>query len=395
MVRSSTREVGIVLEGGGARGAYQIGAWKALVECGIHIKGVVGTSVGALNGALMVQGDLEQAIDLWENITYSTVIDVDDEIMTKLRNQVFDNVDMKHVFGQVKNFIKNNGFNIDPMKETMARIVDESAIRNKDMDFGLVTFNVSELKPMEIFLEDIEENLLNDYLLASSYLPVFKTEKLHGKYYLDGGVYNNLPVQMLIDRGYKDIIVIRIHGTGIIQPYKAMDDVMITYIEPKEKLGGILEFEQDHIANNINLGYYDALRVLNSMVGEYYFITSTEDELYYMNRFLDMPKRVVTYLIKEYGVEELSEYRNIYEFILPQLAKNLGLGDLWDYKSLYIAIYEYVAKLMNIERFESYQLDEFTEMVKSTPIVAKDLQHMRKGKKKQWSKVLIHLCKNW
>ena len=60
-----TKEYGIVLEGGGAKGAYQIGAWKALVEAGVKIKGIAGTSVGALNGALMCMGDLENAEQVW------------------------------------------------------------------------------------------------------------------------------------------------------------------------------------------------------------------------------------------------------------------------------------------------------------------------------------------
>ena len=56
-----SKEYGLVLEGGGAKGAYQIGAWKALKEAGVRIRAVAGTSVGALNGALICMGDLEQA----------------------------------------------------------------------------------------------------------------------------------------------------------------------------------------------------------------------------------------------------------------------------------------------------------------------------------------------
>ena len=55
-----TKEYGIVLEGGGARGSYQIGAWKALREAGIKIRGIAGASVGALNGALICMDDLEK-----------------------------------------------------------------------------------------------------------------------------------------------------------------------------------------------------------------------------------------------------------------------------------------------------------------------------------------------
>ena len=48
-----TREYGLVLDGGGARGAYQIGAWKALTEAGVKVSAVAGTSVGAQGGADM------------------------------------------------------------------------------------------------------------------------------------------------------------------------------------------------------------------------------------------------------------------------------------------------------------------------------------------------------
>ena len=75
----TSRSYALALEGGGAKGAYQIGAWKALREAGVKIDAVAGTSVGALNGSLIVMGDLEKAENIWENIRYSQVMDVDDD----------------------------------------------------------------------------------------------------------------------------------------------------------------------------------------------------------------------------------------------------------------------------------------------------------------------------
>ena len=69
---------GLVLEGGGGKGAYHIGAVKALQEMGIEIGGVAGVSVGALNGAMIVQGDTDRAYELWYNIDPSMVIKMDD-----------------------------------------------------------------------------------------------------------------------------------------------------------------------------------------------------------------------------------------------------------------------------------------------------------------------------
>ena len=60
-----SKEYGLVFDGGGARGAYQIGAWEALVEAGVKINAVAGTSVGALNGALVCMGDVDKAEDIW------------------------------------------------------------------------------------------------------------------------------------------------------------------------------------------------------------------------------------------------------------------------------------------------------------------------------------------
>ena len=61
-------EFTLILAGGGAKGAYQIGVWKALKELKIKINAVIGNSVGALNGAFIAQNDIDKAIRLWKNI---------------------------------------------------------------------------------------------------------------------------------------------------------------------------------------------------------------------------------------------------------------------------------------------------------------------------------------
>ena len=53
--------------------------------------------------------------------------------------------------------------------------------------------------------------------MASAYLPVFKKEKIDGKRFIDGAIYNNLPVNLLIDKGYKDLILVRTNGIGYVR----------------------------------------------------------------------------------------------------------------------------------------------------------------------------------
>ena len=69
----------LVLSGGGSRGAYEIGAWQAMEELGVKFSGVYGTSIGALNAALVAQGDVDAAIEIWENITVNQIVAVDEE----------------------------------------------------------------------------------------------------------------------------------------------------------------------------------------------------------------------------------------------------------------------------------------------------------------------------
>ena len=202
---------GLVLEGGGAKGAYQFGVWTALRELKIQIGGVVGTSIGALNGAAIIQKDYDILHELWNNLKASYVLNISDDIYEKIKKREFLDESFSEIFKEIFNAIDIDGLDVTPLKKLIANVIDEDKIRKSKMDFGLVTVSLSNLKPVEIFLEEIPEGELCDYLLASSYVPLFKKEKLHGKYYIDGWFYNNLPTNMLIEKGYKDIIEIRLN----------------------------------------------------------------------------------------------------------------------------------------------------------------------------------------
>ena len=128
-------EYGLVLEGGGAKGAYQIGAWKALKEAGIHIKGIAGTSVGALNGALIAMDDFEKAEKIWETIRYSRVMDVDDDLMEQLKTSGLKDIavlGLSELIPAAKKVLKDRGFDIGPLRSLIEEVVDEEKIRNSE-----------------------------------------------------------------------------------------------------------------------------------------------------------------------------------------------------------------------------------------------------------------------
>ena len=161
-----TREYGIVLEGGGAKGAYQIGAWKALREAGIRIKGIAGASVGSLNGALICMDDLEKAEEIWKNIEYSRVMDVSDETIKALKRKDFKALNMQEVLNSGVQFIKDGGFDVTPLKNLIAEVVgDESRIRESDRELFAVTYSVSEHRELAVDVRKGEEGSVKDMLL--------------------------------------------------------------------------------------------------------------------------------------------------------------------------------------------------------------------------------------
>lgn len=366
------REYGLVLEGGGARGAYQIGAWRALREAGIRIKGIAGTSVGALNGALICMDEFDRAEHIWETIRYSRVMDVDDALVERLKNVTFKNLsglNISEVIGTAKRILKDRGFDIAPLRQLIGEAVDEEKIRGSGRELYVVTYSLSDRQPLSVNVKEVPEGEIPDILMASAYLIGFRQERLGGKYYMDGGGINNVPVDVLAERGYKDIIVLRIYGYGVDteRRFAVPEDVNLYHVAPRQELGGILEFDRKRARRNMLLGYMDASRMLYGLEGRSYYLDAPEGEAYYFDRMMTETHQILSWLKPEeklapYG-EERSGYRLYTEEIFPRIAKELKLKEGWDYKALYLAVLEELAKQYRISRFKIYTPDSLLGLI--------------------------------
>lgn len=363
-----SKQYGIVLEGGGAKGAYQIGAWRALREAGVQIKGIAGASVGSLNGALMCMDDLGQAEYIWENISYSKVMDIDDELMAQLQHGRLRDLSLKAVADNALRVLKEGGFDIAPLRRLIAETVDEDRIRSSERELYITTFSVDERKGIVVDVKNLPDGGISDALLASAYFLAFKNEKLGGKRYMDGGGFNNVPANVLIDKGYQDIIIIRIYGLGFDteKVIQVPDGVTISHIAPKQDLGGILEFDKKKAKRNMMLGYYDAKRFLYGLAGRVYYFDAPQSEAYYFDKMMSEVELVKHYIRPELDAgefEKLEGYRTFTERIFPALAKEMKLKDGWNYKDLYLAVLEMWAKEMRVNRFQIYTPDEITQKI--------------------------------
>lgn len=363
-----TKEYGIVLEGGGARGSYQIGAWKALREAGIKIRGIAGASVGALNGALICMDDLEKAEEIWENIRYSQVINVDDDVIETVKKLDLKSLDLVKVAEDAKKILKDKGLDITPLKNLIESVVDEDKIRSSDRELYLTTYSVTDRELLVLNAKDIPDGEIGDMLLASAYFPAFRNDKLGGKRYLDGGGWNNVPINILLEHDYKDILVIRIYGLGYDseRTTEIPEDVHVTHIAPRQDLGGILEFDRTRARKNMTLGYYDAKRVLYGLEGRWYYLYAPESDVYYFERFLTEIEeftRCGLLPMPEQIPEELSGYRIYTEQVFPFLAQRMKLKKNWTYKELYLSFLEDTARSFRISRFHIYTPAELKQKI--------------------------------
>lgn len=350
---------GLALEGGGAKGAYQIGAWKALREAGIRFSAVSGTSVGALNGAMIVMDDLEKAENVWNNIHFSQVMDVDDEEMRKLMNRDIPLSELKSTLHSVADIVRNRGFDVTPLRNWVAEVVDAEKICHSDTDFFIVTYSLSDHQELELKASDLNEDELCDMLLASAYLPAFRLEKLGGKYYADGGVQDVVPIHALVENGCKDIIALRIFGFGIEKRFRIPDDVHVTTIGPTVDLGNILNFDAEQSRKNMRLGYFDAQRVLYGLYGSTYYIDRT------------MSEDTARQQLLEYIGPGDDSLRTFHEKALPQIAKSLKCEG--DYYDLLIAVLEHDAQELGIESTRIVTDMELLETILAQPEPPSDI----------------------
>jgi len=353
---------GLVLEGGGAKGSYQIGAYKALLELGIEIKGIAGTSVGAINGAMIAQGDIEKAYEIWYNMSPSKVLDIDEKYIDKILELDFNKEDFSNIMRKAKARFSNGGFDTKYIKALMKDNIDEEKLRKMQLDYGIVTVSLTDMKPMELYIEDIPKGKLNDYIMASAYFPAFKLEKIDGKMYIDGGFYDNLPIKLLQQKGYKNIIAIRLYGLGRIRKVND-ENLNITYIIPSQKLCNTLDFSNLNARKNIQMGYYDTLKVFKRLKGTKYYINPTDDEEYFMNYLLTFGEKKILKIGEILGIENISYRRMMLEHIVPRLIDLLRLDNDCTYEDIVIRLYEEAAKHCDINEFKIYDFKGLTSEV--------------------------------
>lgn len=286
-------KLGLVLAGGGAKGAYQLGVYKALLETNLwgQVEAVSGTSVGALNAFLFSTTTLEESTSIWKKIQLDDMLKIDPpHMLAKLLSlSLTKNVmDLSHGF-----FSYNDG-----LREFIRNNIDYKKIKSCNKDIFLTACSIPRLSPEYFSINKRPFDEIEDILLASSSLPMFVDAiEIQGRQYIDGASRaffdkselgdegdDNIPIKPLDLAGCDTIIAVKLDNAII--NHSKYSHIRIIQIQPSAELGSLIDFKKETIEKRINLGYKDALSVLSKLKnGEYRFM-QVKDNLEQLRKFL-------------------------------------------------------------------------------------------------------------
>jgi NTE family protein len=211
-------KIALVLQGGGALGAYQAGVYQALHEAEIEPNFVSGVSIGGINAAIIAGNSrrkrLERLRAFWEMITERKIwaYTPDGDIFRKARNAASSWMTM--TMGQpgffkpreVNPWLSFTGaqsatsfYDSEPLRETLLDLVDFSMINDKAMGYACGAVNV--LTGNFIYFDNSREEIGPEHVLASGALPpALPMIKIGTDHYWDGGIVSNTPLQHLLDQ---------------------------------------------------------------------------------------------------------------------------------------------------------------------------------------------------
>lgn len=340
----------IVLSGGGSKGAYQMGVWAALKKLNIHYDIVTGTSVGALNAALMVQKTFYKGLFFWYNLNSKMIFNED------LKQDYHTKEGKKDILKWYAKGVLNGGIEVKGLEDTIRQVIQPKKVLKSNVDMGIVTFNIKTLKPKIVKKKDLNENNLCDYLLASaSCFPAFKMKTIEEENYIDGGIYDNLPINLAIDLGATEVIAIDLKEVGFKQKVKNKN-IPITYIEPRNDIGSFLIFEKNMSRRAMRLGYNDTLKVMNYLDGvKYTFKKNDLEKNYqkYKEQYQQNIKKILTSKANQTLLDSILKLTIVKRILSPN-----------EMKKEYTNIIENLGEILEIEDSKIYSIAKYNKLLK-------------------------------
>ena len=249
----------LVLGGGGAKGSYEVGVFKALRKLHMKFDIVTGVSIGSINGAFYVANEYKKCLKMWQKITTSDLFDV--AIGSKMSKE-----DIKLLVKQMS----TGGISFSNAYNFLKKNINEEKVRKSKIDYGLVTVSLTNKKPRFLTKEQIPYGKLVDYICASSICyPFVQAQDINDESFIDGGFYDGIPINLAIDMGATEILAVDLSVLAINKKPKDKN-IKVDVIKMKDKTPLTLTFTKEYANKNIKYGYNDTMKHFNKLDGKFY-----------------------------------------------------------------------------------------------------------------------------
>lgn len=266
-------KIGLVLSGGGGKGAYELGVWKALTDLNIskHISVFSGASIGAFNSVLFAMEDIENAEKLWEEVTMDKLVPISKIELIKRGIGLYlggKNLAIakkflsdKLQYGAISNEgaveIVNTYLDIEKVK-ALGKTCYVSCTQLSD--FSVKYFNVTK----------VDEKTAKDMILASASLPlIYDSTTVYDDKYIDGGISDNIPIQPVYGENCNVIIVVLL-SREIKIDRGLYPNTKLIIIKPEtleeNTLDGTLNLDDISKRKRIKAGYDDTINQLEPII---------------------------------------------------------------------------------------------------------------------------------
>ena len=339
----------LVLAGGGTKGIYQLGVIEAMRELNLDNWDIItGTSVGALNAMFLVQNDYERMRYMYEHMTADQFVDgylpSDFGFVRLLR-------DREELLPALISWGREKGVNIEPFYRMVDTYYDPEKFFASDIDFGCITATAKGHDPVYV-TKDMMKERGRDWLVATaSAYPAFPVKEIDGKEYVDGGYFDNLPVDFALRLGAEHVTAIDLSHVPHHPNFIKRKD--ITYIYPHHELFKFLDFDKEKMRKARKLGYLDGMKAFGRYEGLHYTFRHFRQP-----RFLDVWLRRVLMLETEIKLaNNLNEKLYSTQLITDRLKEKTQLPYLDDREYLY-AMCDYVMELCRYDDEKVYDMQD-------------------------------------
>lgn len=277
-------KIGLVFAGGGSRGAYQIGVWKALIELGLdkYVEVVSGTSIGALNAMLFLQGDYNLAEDIWHNLTKDEIMPLEEkDLIVKGILFFLGAKNMSFIKKYIPNAVRGGTLSREGLNDILER-VDFAKIKNSKIKGYATCTSIPEIKAQYFNINKYSVEDIKKILFATSAVPlVYDSPVIENISYLDGGMVDNIPIQPVYGEKCDIIIVVQLEA-NIIVDRDMYPNTNIISINSEEGEGpdlkGMMDFDTDVIRRRITKGYKDTIYKIKPIMDMTRYIDKNESK---------------------------------------------------------------------------------------------------------------------